>query len=191
MSDGPEAAAAFAAELAKARTVPRTRTSISSALDFAATLFKNNYSEGARRVLDISGDGPNNDGGPVLAARDAALAKEITVKGVTMMFPGPSRPQADIDRLDDYFADCVAGGQGSFVFPVKNSADLEEAIRTTLVSDITGRAPEQAQTPSAGQEKRVSCRKGEEAFERVWVRLPGKQPPELRSAGSTSPRRCA
>jgi TonB family protein len=180
--DGPEAAAAFAAEITEARTVPRTRTSISSAIDFAVTLFKNNYSEGARRVLDISGDGPNNDGGPVLAARDAALAAEITVNGVTIMFPGPARPQADIDSLDDYFADCVTGGQGSFVLSVKSSADLKEAIRTTLVSDITGRVPEQAQTPSAGQEKRVSCRKGEEAFERVWTTPPGRNVPEMRFA---------
>lgn len=180
--DGPETAAAFAAELVKTRTVPRSRTSISSAIDFAVTLFKNNYSKGARRVLDISGDGPNNSGGPVLAARDAALARRITVNGLAMMYPGPTRPPDDIDRLDDYFADCVAGGQGSFVLPVKDSADLEEAIRTALVSDITGRVPEQAKTPSTGQEKRVSCRKGEEAFERVWAPPPGKQPPELRAA---------
>jgi TonB family protein len=180
--DGPEAAAAFAGEIIKARTVPRTRTSISSAIDFALTLFKNNYSEGARQVLDISGDGPNNDGGPVVAARDAALAKGITVNGVTMMYPAPARPPADIDRLDDYFADCVTGGQGSFVLPVKDSADLERAIRTTLVSDITGRVPEQAQAPSAGPETRVSCRKGEEAFERVWTTPPGNKRPEMRFA---------
>jgi TonB family protein len=180
--DGPESAAAFAAEITKARAVPRSRTSISSAIDFAVTLFKNNYSEGARRVLDISGDGPNNDGGPVLTARDAALAKKITINGVTIMYPGPVRPQTDVDQLDDYFADCVTGGQGSFVLSVKGSADLNEAIRTALVSEVTGRVPERAQISSAGQEKRISCRKGEDTFERFWAMPPGKQRPELRGA---------
>jgi hypothetical protein len=124
----------------------------------------------------------NNDGGPVISARDAALARRITVSGVAIMFPGHTRPQEDIDRLDDYFADCVIGGAGSFVLPANSSADLKEAIRTTLVSEVTGRVPERAQTSSAEREKRVSCRKGEEVFERVWTMPPGKRPPEPRFA---------
>lgn len=180
--DGPEAAAAFAAEISKARAVPRSRTSISGAMDFAATLFRNNHSEGARRVLDISGDGPNNDGEPVLAVRDATLAREITIDGVAIMFPGRFRPPTDSDQLDDYFADCVAGGPGSFVLSVKDSSDLNAAIRTALVSEVTGRVPERAQASSTGQEKRVSCRKGEDTFERFWAMPPGKRMPESRFA---------
>jgi TonB family protein len=176
--NGPEAAATFAAELREARIVPRTRSSISRAIEFAMTLFRKNYSDGARRVLDISGDGPNNHGGPVLSARDAALAMRITVNGVAIMFPGHTRPQQDIDRLDDYFADCVIGGAGSFVLPAKSSSDLKESIRTSLISEVTGRVPERAQTSSAEREKRVSCRKGEEVFERVWTMPPGKPPLE-------------
>jgi hypothetical protein len=85
-----------------------------------------------------------------------------------------TRPHEDIDRLDDYFADCVIGGAGSFVLPAKSSADLKDAIRTTLVSEVTGRVPERAQTSSAEREKRVSCRKGEEVVERRWTMPPGK-----------------
>lgn len=172
--DGPEAAAAFAAEIADARTVPRTRTSISNAINFATKLFRNNHSDGARRVLDISGDGPNNDGEPVLDARDTALSKEITINAVTIMYPGATRPQADTDRLDNYFTDCVIGGQNAFLLPVRDAADLKVTIRTALVSEITGRVPEHAQTSTAEREQRVSCRKGEEVVEKVWA-TPGSK----------------
>jgi TonB family protein len=179
--DGPEAAAAFAAEFTKAKIVARSRGSISKAIEFAVILFRKNHADGARQVLDISSDGPNNDGGLVRSARDAALAKKITINGVTIMFPAQSRPQEDIEQLDDYFADCVVGGPGSFVLSVTNSADLKKAIRTALVSEVAGKVPEQAQTPSAAREKRVSCQKGEERWARMADRVfgvPNLRPPE-------------
>ena len=73
----------FAAGLAEA---PRARfrgTSISGALAFSAPLFsENNGYEGLRRVIDVSGDGPNNAGAPVDAARDAAVGTGIIVNGL-------------------------------------------------------------------------------------------------------------
>ena len=102
--DGPEAAQAFASELA-AQSVTRFRqgTSISSVLRFSAGLFEGG---GARRVIDISGDGPNNAGGNVTVARDAVVAEGIVINGLPVLIdPSPNFP-----AIDRYYADCVIGG---------------------------------------------------------------------------------
>ena len=43
------------------------RTSISGALDFATKHFEGNGFTSLRRVIDVSGDGPNNQGDPTLS----------------------------------------------------------------------------------------------------------------------------
>ncbi|MBV5271539.1 MAG: DUF1194 domain-containing protein, partial [Afipia sp.] len=73
--DGPESAGAVAEEILKAPLRRASRTSISGAINFAMPLFDANDYHGIRRVIDISGDGPNNNGEPVTSARDAALAR--------------------------------------------------------------------------------------------------------------------
>src|SRR5262249_54264531 len=75
MIDGPESAGAVADEIMKAPIRRASRTSISGAINFAMPLFENSGYNGARRVIDISGDGPNNNGEPILVAREAALQK--------------------------------------------------------------------------------------------------------------------
>jgi hypothetical protein len=62
-----------------------SRTSISGAINFALSLYEENPYRGLRRVIDISGDGPNNNGAPVTGARDAALEKGITINGLSIM----------------------------------------------------------------------------------------------------------
>src|SRR5204863_4991917 len=79
--DGPESADAVAAEILKTPIRRASRTSISGAINFAMPLFDENPLRGLRRVIDISGDGPNNNGAPVLTARDAALEKGIIING--------------------------------------------------------------------------------------------------------------
>ena len=85
-----------------------TRTSISGAINFAMPLFEENPYRGLRRVIDISGDGPNNNGAPVTGARDAALEKGIIINGLPIMVKEPSY-STDIDNLDVYYEDCVIG----------------------------------------------------------------------------------
>jgi hypothetical protein len=124
--DGPEAAAAVAAEIMKGPAVQQSRTSISAAINFAMSLFDQSPYRGSRRVIDISGDGPNNSGEHVEGARDAALAKGITINGLPMMLGEPSRTDVDIDNLELYYEDCVTGGPGSFVMTVKGREKLKE-----------------------------------------------------------------
>ena len=67
--DGPESADAVAAEIMKTPVRRASSTSISGAISFALQLFEESPYRGLRRVIDISGDGPNNDGAPVTSAQ--------------------------------------------------------------------------------------------------------------------------
>ena len=102
---------------------------------------------GLRRVIDISGDGPNNNGAPVTGARDAALEKGIIINGLPIMVKEPSYSTMDIDNLDFYYEDCVIGGPGSFVVTIKDRDKFKEAIRAKLLLEIAGRTPERPIVP--------------------------------------------
>jgi Protein of unknown function (DUF1194) len=168
--DGPETAAAVAAEIMKAPARRGSRTSISGAINFATPLFDESPYRASRRVIDISGDGPNNMGEPVTGARDAALAKGITINGLPIMLKEPSPRKDDIEDLDLYYEDCVIGGPGAFVTTVKDREKFKEAIRTMLVFEVAGGTPEHRVVPPAKTEPRVSCLIGEQMYERRWGR---------------------
>ena len=140
--DGPETADAVADEIMKTPIRRASRTSISGAINFAMPLFDENPYRGLRRVIDISGDGPNNNGAPVTGARDAALEKGIIINGLPIMVKEPSYSTMDIDNLDFYYEDCVIGGPGSFVVTIKDRDKFKEAIRTKLLLEVAGRTPE-------------------------------------------------
>jgi hypothetical protein len=145
--DGPETADAVANEIMKTPIRRASRTSISGAINFAMPLFDENPHRGLRRVIDISGDGPNNNGAPVTGARDAALEKGIIINGLPIMVKEPSYSTMDIDNLDFYYEDCVIGGPGSFVVTIKDRDKFKEAIRTKLCSKSPGRTPERRIVP--------------------------------------------
>ena len=139
--DGPETADAVANEIMKTPIRRASRTSISGAIYFAMPLFDEDPYHGLRRVIDISGDGPNNNGSPVTGARDQALSKGIVINGLPIMVKEPSYSTMDIDNLDWYYEDCVIGGPGSFVVPIKDREKFKEAIRTKLLQEVAGREP--------------------------------------------------
>jgi Protein of unknown function (DUF1194) len=168
--DGPETADAVAEEILKTPIRRASRTSISGAINFAMPLFDENPYHGLRRVIDISGDGPNNNGGPVLVARDAALEKGITINGLPIMVKEPSYSTMDIENLDYYYEDCVIGGPGAFVVSIKDRDKFKEAIRTKLLLEVAGRMPERPVVPVAEKEPRVSCLIGEKIWQDRWGR---------------------
>src|SRR3982075_266671 len=168
--DGPETADAVANEIMKTPIRRASRTSISGAINFAMPLFDENPHRGLRRVIDISGDGPNNNGSPVTVARDAALEKGITINGLPIMVKEPSYSTMDIDNLDFYYEDCVIGGPGSFVVSIKDRDKFTEAIRTKLVLEVAGRTPERRVVPVVEKEPRVSCLIGEKIWQDRWGR---------------------
>src|SRR5512132_4547045 len=153
--DGPEAADAFANEIARAPYRRASRTSISGALNFAKPLFDASGFGGFRRVIDVSGDGANNSGTFVTIARDDVLAAGITINGLPIMLKRPNAFTMDIEKLDIYYEDCVIGGPGAFVVPIREREQFKEATRTKLVLEIAGRTPERRVTQVQARAPRV------------------------------------
>ncbi len=171
--EGLESAQAFTDEIARTPYRRAYRTSISGALLFASPLFEGNPYRGARRVVDISGDGVNNQGPPVTVIRDELLAKNVTINGLPIMLKRPATASMDIEDLDIYYEDCVIGGPGSFVIPIKQREKFKDATRTKLVLEIAGRIPPARVVPAASEAPRISCLIGE----RMWrYRWPDEQP---------------
>jgi hypothetical protein len=168
--DGSASAAAVAAEIAAAPYRRAFRTSISGALSFAWPLFEESGHRGIRRVVDVSGDGANNQGPPVTRLRDDMVARSITINGLPIMLKRPQPGSVDIEDLDIYYEDCVIGGAGAFVVPIREREKFKEATRTKLVLEIAGRQPEGAIVPAAASAPRISCMIGEALWQQRYGR---------------------
>lgn len=165
--DGPTTAKAFTDEIAAAPYRRAYRTSISGALHFALPLFEDSGYRGLRRVIDVSGDGVNNQGDPVAIVRDGVLERGITINGLPILLKRPSVATMDIENLDVYYEDCVIGGPGAFVIPIRERDQFREATRTKLVQEIAGREPAPRLIPAAGK-PRISCTIGERMWQERW-----------------------
>jgi hypothetical protein len=166
--DGPEAADAVAAEIGRAPYRRASRTSIAGALRFAKPLFDNSGYRGLRRVIDVSGDGANNSGPLVVPTRDDVVANGITINGLPIMLKRPNLGSIDIEELDIYYEDCVIGGPGAFVVPIRERAKFVEATRTKLVLEIASREPLPRVVPVSSQAPRISCTIGEKMWRDRW-----------------------
>ena len=169
--DGASGAGRFAAELARQPLRRISFTSISNALAFSRDLIRSSGLSAARRVIDVSGDGPNNAGAPVPVARDAAVAQGLVIDGLPLMLRTAS---STIPDLDLYYRYCVIGGYGSFVLPVTDVRRLAEAIRRKLLVEISGPRltrdlPDDRGLASAGLSG-YNCLIGEELEERSIAR---------------------
>jgi Protein of unknown function (DUF1194) len=168
--EGRDSAEAFAAELASKPLVRWRRTSVSGGLLFAAPLFDNNGFGGERRVIDISGDGANNQGPPVLEAREQVLTRGITINGLPLMLKrGSPYSVFEVEHLDQFYEDCVIGGPGAFMIPVRSVDEFREAIRTKLILEIAGYAPARPLVHFAQARQPVPCDIGERQW-RDWMR---------------------
>ncbi|WP_374729234.1 DUF1194 domain-containing protein [Roseitalea porphyridii] len=129
---------AFARQLLAHRSPSMSRTSISGGINFAVNAISTNAYSGNRRIIDISGDGPNNQGPYVVRARDEALAAGIIINGLPLMTRDGIYSQFDIERLDLYYRDCVIGGPGAFLIPVLSWEEFPEAVRRKIVLELAG-----------------------------------------------------
>ena len=166
--DGSAAASAVADEIARAPYRRAYRTSISGALIFAAAQFETSGHRGIRRVIDVSGDGANNQGPPVAVIRDQIVAGGVTINGLPIMLKAPAPGSIDIENLDVYYEDCVMGGPGAFVVPIKEPEQFKEATRTKLVLEIADISPESRLRPVSADAPRVSCTIGERLWQQRW-----------------------
>jgi hypothetical protein len=166
--DGPEAADAVAAEIGRAPYRRASRTSISGGLKFSSKLFDNSGYRGLRRVIDVSGDGANNSGSLVAPTRDEIVAAGITINGLPLVLKRPFSGMMDIGRLDIYYEDCVIGGPGAFVVPIRDRSEFIRATRTKLVLEIAGRTPEPRVIPASADTPRIPCTIGERLWQERW-----------------------
>ncbi len=158
--DGPEAILHFADQIAALPLRRGQRTSVSGAIDTAAQLFKGSGFEGLRKVIDVSGDGANNQGRPILPARDEAIASGITVNGLPLMLKKSG--YFDVENLDLYFRDCVIGGPSAFMVPVRDKAQIKQAIKTKIILEVSGnRPPPEPLVRRVQADERVNCFAGE------------------------------
>lgn len=134
----PNESIAFADRLARAPTHRVSGTSISKAIDFSMALLSSSHFLAARRVIDISGDGSNNQGGLVAEARDRAVARGVTINGLPIMLKEPDR--GENATLDAYYRDCVIGGSNAFMIPVRERRQFLTETKAKIVREIADAA---------------------------------------------------
>ena len=130
-------AEAFADAIAVARKTDGVQTSISSGIALAARMIDDNDYEGMKKVIDVSGDGPNNEGRRVDHVRDEVLAKGIIINGLPIVTEADKFDVYYLPDLDKYYAGCVIGGPGAFIQVANGFADLARALRRKLVLEIS------------------------------------------------------
>lgn len=129
IADAADRDAFVATLLAAERPMPGW-TSISAAIDYSAALLLRGGFRTGRRVIDVSGDGVNNDGRPVTRARDEAVAAGITINGLPITEVEPT--------LDEYYRRNVIGGQDSFLMVASSIRVFAAAILRKLLVEVSG-----------------------------------------------------
>jgi hypothetical protein len=162
--DSQEAAQAFATVLSASARGRYMWTSISAGLLYAAATFNNNEFTGARQIIDISGDGPNNRGLPVEPVRTGVAASGITINGLPLLVKRFGRGY--IPNLDVYYEDCVIGGPGAFLIPVHDMTQFSLAVRRKLLLEIAGLPPRIMRASEPLPAQRMDCLIGEKLMDR-------------------------
>ena len=166
--DGADSAKALGDRIASMPLSYLHGTSISGGLLFSMGLFDGNGFRSARQVIDVSGDGPNNMGHPVLEARETVLDHGMTINGLPIMIHADYFGGYSIPNLDVYYEDCVIGGPGAFIVTVKSIDEFAEAIRRKLVLEVAGDEPKIIPAQFSEPERRIDCQIGEK-LRRRWM----------------------
>ncbi len=123
--------------------------------DWTVPQFESNRFKSRRRVIDISGDGPNSWGRRVDKARDDAVAAGITINGLPIIDADSANASRWwLANLDLYYEHCVIGGRGAFVVVANGFMDFANAVRRKLVLEIADRQPENQRSIEALAQKR-------------------------------------
>lgn len=110
------------------RWLRASSTSIGTALDDSRILIESNDIDGERKVIDVSGDGPDNSDVDLEAARQRAHQAGIVINGLPIM--------ADQEGLDQYYRDHVIIGADAFIEPARDFEDYVRAIREKLLKEL-------------------------------------------------------
>jgi hypothetical protein len=133
-------AKAFADKFLAADRSAWGRTAIGSGIEAAMKSLATSGFESQRRVIDVCGDGTNNNGPDVGSVRDEAVEKGITINGLAIINDHPvSWTYAHVQPpggLDNYYRENVAGGVGTFVLVVHDFQSFGAAIKRKLINEI-------------------------------------------------------
>ena len=148
----------FAGQIVEAPRSFADRTSISGAIEFSMAQLEKTPFEGARRTIDMSGDGTNNAGRDVKLARDEALAKGVTINGLVVLTETLTRWNSNHTDppggIANYYRNNVIGGGGAFVVVAENFNSFGNAITKKLIAEIAQAEPQQQE----GSQNRPSLR---------------------------------
>ena len=111
-------------------------TSLSGALRFSSEVLERAPWEGTRRVIDVSGDGVNNNGPPPDATRDALVEKGVVINGLPIINDRPRWGMPNGAELVPFYQNSVAGGPGHFVIVAQGFDTFAGAIKRKLVQEI-------------------------------------------------------
>jgi Protein of unknown function (DUF1194) len=140
MIDGAEPARKFGDQVVEAPRSFADRTAISGAIDFASAMFARSPFEATRHTIDISGDGTNNAGRSVQAARDEAVGKGIAINGLVILSenspPWNQEHTNPPGGLAKYYEDNVIGGPGAFVMEAEGFESFGRAIVKKMIAEI-------------------------------------------------------
>jgi hypothetical protein len=135
-----ESARVFADQLLEAPRSFAEVTSISGSIDFALKQFARAPYEAKRRTIDVSGDGTNNSGRDVRAARDEAVASGVTINGLVILterplawYPEHTHPPGG---LASYYRNNVVGGVGAFLMVAEDFNSFGRAIIAKLIAEV-------------------------------------------------------
>jgi hypothetical protein len=118
----------LAAELVAMKRRLKGGTAISGALAYAQGLILENAFEGARKIIDVSGDGPDLHLVHVQRARDEAVDAGITINGMAII--------NEDEKLEAFYRHNVIGGDNAFVMTANNFSDYSAAIREKLLREL-------------------------------------------------------
>ncbi len=117
---------------ARARGVKRaysgSDTAVGEAIGFSTAQF-GAVSDCRRRVIDISGDGPQNAGAPLSAGRRAAAEAGAEINAVAIEDIGRATP------ITEFYRRFVITHQG-FVLTARGLADYPRAIRAKILREV-------------------------------------------------------
>ncbi|UCH75870.1 MAG: DUF1194 domain-containing protein [Rhodospirillales bacterium] len=115
--------------------------SISNAIHYSANLIETNGFEGTRKVIDVSGDGPQRNGRPLELVRQATLLKGITINALVVVSEGGGYPGPKGEPLTEHYANDVIGGPRAFMMTARSREEFAEAILRKLILEVAGTPP--------------------------------------------------
>ncbi len=129
-------ARAFGAKLMAAPRAVWGSNSISNAIHYSANLIETNEFEGTRKVIDVSGDGPQRNGRPLELVRQTTLLKGITINALVVISEGGGYPGPSGEPLSEHYANDVIGGAGAFMMTAESRDEFADAILRKLILEV-------------------------------------------------------